>query len=126
MRGLGKPSPLLAPDPTGKTIMEMVEQDALLMPGALDPEEDSPYLRRKKSVPIRRSRVSRRTRVALFVIAVLLPVGLAGYGLAMFALNSPFFVLTSPEDIVVTGNHFVSRGEVLGALGLKLTGKVKT
>ena len=64
-------------------------------------------------------------RVALFVIGVLLPVGFAGYGLATFALTSPFFVLTSPEDIVVTGNHFVSREEVLGALGLPLTGNLK-
>jgi cell division protein FtsQ len=75
---------------------------------------------------MRRSRISRRVRLALFVIAVLLPVGFTGYGLATFALTSPYFVLTSPEDIVVTGNHFVSREEVLGALGLPLTGNLKT
>ena len=57
---------------------------------------------------------------------MLLPVGFAGYGLATFALTSPYFVLTSPEDIVVAGNHFVSREEVLGALGLPLTGNLKT
>ena len=105
--------------------MEMVEQDALSIPDDLDRQEESPYLRRQKSVPMRRSRISRRVRVALFVMAVLLPVGFAGYGLATFALTSSIFVLTSPEDIVVTGNHFVSREEVLGALGLPLTGNVK-
>jgi len=104
----------------------MVEPNALPMPDLLDPMEESPYLRRQKSVPMRRSRISRRVRVALFVLAVLLPVGLTGYALATFALTSPLFVLTSPEDIVVTGNHFVSREEVLGALGLPLTGNLKT
>ena len=106
--------------------MEMVEQDELPMPDDLDSQEESPYLRRQKSGPVRRSRISRRVRVALFVIGVLLPVGFAGYGLATFALTSPVFVLTSPEDIVVAGNHFVSREEVLGALGLPLTGNLKT
>ena len=96
------------------------------MQDELDAQGESPYLRRQKAVPVRRSRISRRVRVALFVIAVLLPVGFVGYGLATFALTSPHFVLTSPEDIVVAGNHFVSREEVLGALGLPLTGKLKT
>ncbi len=105
--------------------MELVEQDGLAIPDDLEPQEESPYLRRQKSVPMRRSRISRRLRVALFVIGVLLPVGFAGYGLATFALTSPCFVLTSPADIVVTGNHFVSREEVLGALGLPLTGNIK-
>lgn len=91
----------------------------------LDPDEQSPYLRRQKSVPVRRSRISQRMRWALFGIAVLLPVGFAGYALATFALTSSYFVLTSPEDVVVTGNHFVSREEVLGALGLPLMGSLK-
>ena len=104
---------------------EMVEQDAPPMPDELDSQEESPYLRRQKSVPVRRSRISRRVRIAVFVIAVLLPVGLTGYGLATFALTSPYFVLTSPDDIVVTGSHFVSREDVLGALGLTLTGNLK-
>jgi cell division protein FtsQ len=59
-------------------------------------------------------------------VAVLLPVGLAGYGLAMFILNSPHFLLTQPSDISVVGNHYVSREEVLGALGLALTGNRRT
>lgn len=106
--------------------MELVEQDALPVQDDLDPPEESPYLRRQKSVPVRRNRISHRVRVVLFVIAVLLPVGFAGYAIATFALTSPIFVLKSPEDIVVTGNNFVSREEVLGALGLPLTGSLKT
>jgi cell division protein FtsQ len=105
--------------------MEMAEPNALAMPDLLDPMEDSPYLRRRKSVPIRRSRFSRRVRLAIFVVAILLPVGLAGYALSTFALTSSLFLLTSADDIVVTGNHFVSRDEVLGSLGLPLTGVLK-
>jgi len=101
--------------------MEMVEEENLPVAEGLDAPEESPYLRRQKSVPVRRGRISRRLRLALFVVAVLVPVGLAGYGLAIFALTSSHFVLTSPEDIVVTGNHVVAREEVLGALGIPLT-----
>ena len=51
--------------------MELVHNDVLPMPDELDPQEESPYLRRQKSVPMRRSRISRRVRLALFVVAVL-------------------------------------------------------
>ncbi len=106
--------------------MEMVDQDALPIPDDLGSDEESPYLRRQKSLAVRRSRVSRRLHMALFIVGVLLPVGLAGYGLATFALTSPIFVLNSPDDIVVEGNHFVSREEVLSALGMPLTGNPKS
>jgi cell division protein FtsQ len=105
--------------------MELLEQDALPIPDELDREEESPYLRRKKSVPVRRGRISRRVRVALWVLAVLLPAGLVCCGVVIFAWTSPYFVLASPDDIVVTGNHFVLREEVLGVLGLPLTGNIK-
>jgi cell division protein FtsQ len=105
--------------------MEMVEPDELPVHDDLDGPEESPYLRREKSVRVRRSRISRRVRWALFALGVLLPVGIVGYGLATFALTSPHFVLRSAEDIVVTGNHFVSREEVLGSLGLPLDGNPK-
>jgi cell division protein FtsQ len=102
--------------------MDAVEQDKIPLPGELDGEDESPYLRRQKALPVRRSRVSRRLRWALFGVFVLLPVGFAGYGLASFALSSPRFVLNSPDDVIVAGNRFVSREEVLNALGLPLGG----
>jgi cell division protein FtsQ len=105
--------------------MELVEEDGLPIPEELDAAEESPYLRRQKSIPVRRRRFSTRTRLALFAAAVLLPVGIVGYAVAMFALNSPLFVPTSPDDVVVTGNHYVTREDVWGALGLRLTGDTK-
>jgi cell division protein FtsQ len=97
-----------------------LEKDEIPLPGELDGEEDSPYLRRQKAVAVRRHRISRRWRWALFTIAVVFPVGSAGYFLARFALTSPQFVLNSAQDVVVEGNRFVSREEVLNALGLPL------
>lgn len=101
----------------------MERQDEITLPGELEGEEDSPYLRRQKAMAVRRSRISRRGRWMLFIVGVLLPVGLGGYFLATFALTSPHFVLNSAEDVVVMGNRFVSREEVLSALGLPLGGK---
>jgi cell division protein FtsQ len=105
--------------------MELLEQDAPALPEELEPEQESPYLRRQKPVSVRRSRVSRRTRWVLFALGVLVPIGVAGYFVATFALTSSCFVLSSPDDIVVAGNRFVSREETLGALGLPLTGNVQ-
>jgi cell division protein FtsQ len=102
--------------------MDTLEQEKARLSGGLDGEDESPYLRRQKALPLRRSRVSRRLRWAVFGIFVLLPVGFAGYGLASFALTSPRFVLNSPDDVMVVGNRFVSREEVLNALGLPLGG----
>jgi cell division protein FtsQ len=105
--------------------MELLEQDAPALPDELEPEQESPYLRGQNLVSVRRSRISRRVRWVLFALGVLLPVAVAGYFLATFALTSPCFILSSPEDIAVVGNRFVSREEVLGALGLPLTGNFK-
>src|ERR1019366_2760570 len=96
-----------------KESIELLEQDAPLLPDDVEPEEESPYLRRQKAVPVRRSRFSRRVRLTFFAFAVLLPVGVAGYFVATFALSSPVFVLSSPDNIVVEGNRYVSREEVL-------------
>lgn len=102
--------------------MELLEQDALPRPEDLDGEEESPYLRWQKSAPVRRRRFSRRMRGILFVLGILLPVGVFGGWLAHFALTSPHFTVSAPEDIVVLGNTFVSREEVLGVLSLPLAG----
>ncbi len=100
--------------------MSVSEDDNIPLPDDLTTEEESPYLRRQKAVAVRRGRISRRLRWILWGVAVLVPVGLAGYGLATFALASSCFVLYSPDDVVVTGNRFVSREEVLNALSLPL------
>jgi cell division protein FtsQ len=100
--------------------MKSLEDDAI--PEALDSQEESPFLRRQKPAPARRRRPWGRLRWLLFGVAVLLPVGAIGYFLAAFALSSRVFVLSAPDDIVVKGNRFVSREEIVGVLGLPLGG----
>ena len=105
--------------------MATPEPDDLPKPEELDTPEESPYLRRRLPSPVRRRRMPWRWRVLLWVVAVVAPIGLVAYGVVRFALNSPHFVLTSPDDVAVTGNHYVSREEVIGALGIPLTGDAR-
>jgi cell division protein FtsQ len=103
--------------------MTSAENESIPRPGDLEAEEESPYLRRQKTVAVRRRRVSHRLRWLLWGFVALVPLGLVGYELAAFALSSPLFVLGSPEDVVVVGNRFVSREEVVNALGFSLETK---
>jgi cell division septal protein FtsQ len=83
--------------------------------------EVSPYRRRQRLVPARRSRFSRVKQVARWSLSVVLVVpllGYVGYRTAVFALTAPCFMLDSPDDLTVEGNRYVSRQEVLLALGL--------
>ncbi len=105
--------------------MDLAERDHVPLPGELDAEEESPYLRRQKAVAVRRSRFSPSARWVLFGLLALLPIGAGCYYLATFALTSPRFMLNSPEDIQVAGNRYVSREEVLSALGFPTSGTLR-
>jgi cell division protein FtsQ len=83
----------------------------------LDADEESPYLRRQKTLGVQR-RMRRRLRWVLFAALVLVPVGALGCLLGLYVLSSPRFALTLPADVVVTGNRFVPRAEILSAVGV--------
>jgi len=100
--------------------MGVEEQDEPQLPEELEDEEESPFLRRQKALSVRRGRLSRRLRWVLFGLFVALPVGCVGYFAASFALTSPRFRLGAGDEVVVSGNRFVSREEVLNALNLPL------
>jgi cell division septal protein FtsQ len=89
-------------------------------------EEESPFRRRPRAVPVRRGKAGRLKRLlrwAIWGLVILPAVGYGSYRLAMFGLTSPRFMLTSPEDVVLTGNQYVSREEVLNALGFPPAGR---
>ena len=92
------------------------------IPGEMDTSSETPYMRRSRAMAVRQSRIPQGFRrfvwLAAVLIFILLPVGTCGYLLVSYLLNSPRFELTSASDVIVEGNHYVSRGEVLGALGL--------
>ena len=88
-------------------------------------DDQSPYRRRHKAVVVRRrsrfSSLARVLRWVLFGSCVLLPVSYMGYRGAILATTSPLFLLNSDENILVYGNHFVSRKEIVSALGIPST-----
>ena len=99
----------------------MVGTDDDAMPGELETSSETPYMRRSRAMAVRQSRfpqgLRRLTWWAGIVAFVLLPVGIGGYLLVGYLLSSPRFQLTSASDVIVEGNHNVSRAEVLSALG---------
>ncbi len=92
------------------------------VPGEIESSE-TPYMRRSRAVAVRRSRIPQGVRRVAWwagiVVFILVPVGFGGYSLAVYLLSSPRFELTSPIDITVEGNRYVSREDVLDALGVQ-------
>jgi cell division protein FtsQ len=102
------------------------ELDDITLPTELDAEDESPYRRRQRAVSVRRRRLSRLRFVLKWGLAALLvlpAVGYTGYSLAVFMLSSPRFLLTTADEVVLTGNTYVTADEVSSALGLVRAGK---
>ena len=99
------------------------------MPGEMETSSETPYMRRSRAMAVRQSRLPqgfrRITWWAGIVVFVLLPIGFGGYLLIGYLLSSPRFQLTSPSDVIVEGNHNVSREDILSALGMAGNTSVK-
>jgi len=97
------------------------------IPGELDAEDVSPFRRRTREVVVRRGRVPRRLGAILKWISltalVAAPLVYGGYELAAYALTSPRFSVRSAEDVVLVGNRFVTRDDILNALGMTSEGR---
>jgi cell division protein FtsQ len=80
-------------------------------------EEEPKYLRRQKPVEIRRKRFGRRSWSQFKRWLVIVPSTIVGgtilYFTAHFFLFSPRVALAHPDQILITGNHYVSRTAVL-------------
>jgi len=100
--------------------------DNTLLPGDLDTEEETLFRRRRRNIEVRRSRIPVRVRRVVWYLflgaAILTPLGYGCARLVGFAFTSPQFQMNSSEDIVIDGSRFVSREEVLSALGMPLVG----
>lgn len=100
----------------------MFGMDEDSVPSEMESSSETPYMRRAWAVGVRQSRIPRGIRRTAWWIGiavfVLLPLTYGGYLLASYLLNSPRFRLTSSGDVMVEGNHYVSREEVLAALGV--------
>src|SRR6266568_2013251 len=97
------------------------------IPNELDAEEVSPCRRRTREVVVRRGRVPRRLGGILKWISltalVAAPLVYVGYELAAYALTSPRFSVRSAEDVVLAGNRYVTRDDILNALGITPDGR---
>jgi cell division protein FtsQ len=98
--------------------------DDTSLPGDFDAEDEVQYRRREKNIGVRRSRFPIRTRK---IVGWLLLGGLAmmtlaytGIRLAAYASHSPRFHVTGSDDVAIDGIQYVSREEILSAIGLPL------
>lgn len=93
-------------------------------PGDFDAEDEVLYRRRERNIGVRRTRFPVRTRkiVGWLLLGGLTMITLAygGIRLAAYAGHSPRFHLTGSDDVAIDGNKYVSREEILNAIGLPL------
>lgn len=91
--------------------------DAETFPQEILADEEPKYLRRQKPLEIKRRKFGRRTWNSFFRLSVWVGAGLAGawltYAGAHFLLTAPQMELIHPEQVGISGNHFVSRTAVL-------------
>ena len=92
------------------------------LPNDLDTEEETLYRRRQRNIDVRRARIPHRARrIIVWLLlgaAAVIPIGYGGIRLFSYALRSPQFRVTGGENVTIQGNRYVSREEVLSALGI--------
>lgn len=87
----------------------------------LRPEQDSPFLRTQKRVPVRRGPLPKKTAVKLkyVLVGIAALAALAGISVALYRYgrDSWRFRLDSSDQIQLTGNQNVSRSQVMEIFG---------
>jgi cell division protein FtsQ len=92
--------------------------DADVYPQEVLADEEPKYLRRQKPLEIKRRKFGRKAwmtylRVSLWFLAVLALAGMA-YVTENFLFHAPAMALLKPDQIHITGNHYVQPPNVLG------------
>lgn len=91
--------------------------DAEAYPQEVLADEEPKYLRRQKPLEIKRRKFGRKAWQKYLRATMWAAVGLAGawiaYDLGHFLLASPEMALIHPEQVGLTGNHYVTRASVL-------------
>lgn len=88
----------------------------------LEPEQDSPFLRAQKRVPVRRGplpskKAANQVKIVLIALMVLAVVGATWWLLESYGTHSWRFRLESSDNIEVNGNAHVSRAEITRVFG---------
>ena len=91
--------------------------DADAYPQEVLADEEPKYLRRQKPLEIKRRKFGRKAWSTYLRVAVWIVAGTAGscaaYELGHFLLASPEMALIHPEQVALTGNHYVTPASVL-------------
>jgi len=91
--------------------------DADAYPQEVLADEEPKYLRRQKPLEIKRRKFGRKAWSTYLRVAVWMVAGTAGswtaYELGHFLLVSPEMALIHPEQVALTGNHYVTPASVL-------------
>ena len=92
----------------------------------LEPEQDSPFLRAQKRVSVRRGplpskKAANRVKIALVVLGAICALAIVWGMLAHYGTHSWRFQLESSDNIQVTGNAHVSRGEITRVFGADIS-----
>jgi hypothetical protein len=94
----------------------------------LEPEQESPFLRAQKRVPVRRGPLRNKTvhrlRIVLTAAAIVILIALPTGALYRYGRNSPRFRLESSDSIELSGNRNVTREQVLESFGPDITRNV--
>src|SRR5664279_338669 len=95
---------------------------------ALDDEDESPFLRGQKRVPVRRGALPRkaagRIKLLMLVLLIVGALGLAAITLYRYGTQSWRFRVDSSDNIEVLGTRNVARQQVLDALGADIDGNI--
>lgn len=87
----------------------------------LDVEQDSPFLRAQKRVSVRQSslpkKTAKRLRWGALGVGLLLVLGSAAAALYQYGQHSWRFRLDSSDNLEISGNHNVTRTQILEVLG---------
>src|SRR5271154_917037 len=80
-------------------------------------DEEPKYLRRQKPLEIKRRKFGRKAWTTYLRVTMWAALGLAGawaaYDLGHFLLASPEMALIHPDQVILAGNHYVTRASVL-------------
>jgi cell division protein FtsQ len=91
--------------------------DAEAYPQEVLADEEPKYLRRQKPLEIKRRKFGRKAWMTYLRVAMWIAIAIAGawvsYVSARFLLTSPQMALVHPDQVVLTGNHYVQRASVL-------------
>jgi cell division protein FtsQ len=87
----------------------------------LDVEQESPFLRAQKRVSVRQSslpkKTAKRLRWGALGVGILLVLGSAAAGLYQYSEHSWRFRLESSDNLEISGNHNVTRAQILEIMG---------